>query len=383
MTLRVDVPGDKAVNVETCGCKPYTADAAEKKLSKRFKEFLKKSWAFRSKVTVEPFVICYILPSVLAGLAVQNLCLEKSCLVNLQYDERTCRHIMQGKTLNYTEQEKRVQTMVTEMTAWSYPLQTALPGILTLFLGAWSDRTGNRKAFMVLPILGKLISVIGIILSTVFFFQVGLNETALLEGLPPALAGGRVAMTMAVYSYITDITSETERTYRLGIITAILTLSRPIGLALSGIMTKRFGYYGVFMVACVFYLIGFIYIVIRLKDRPKKAVDSDKQETILSVFSGQDFVATVNVAFRPREGSRRLQIILIMFAYMFIIGPVLGKYIYIILNVLRQAFRRVVFTFSCMRLSQKCNRMKPSKNIAVKLIIKKCDRRLTFLGCPK
>lgn len=290
---------------------------------------------------------------------------------------------MQGKTLNYTEQEKSVQTMVTEMTAWSYPLQTALPGILTLFLGAWSDRTGNRKAFMVLPILGKLISVIGIILSTVFFFQVGLNETALLEGLPPALAGGRVAMTMAVYSYITDITSETERTYRLGIITAILTLSRPIGLALSGIMTKRFGYYGVFMVACVFYLIGFIYIVIRLKDRPKKAVDSDKQETILSVFSGQDFVATVNVAFRPREGSRRLQIILTMFAYMFIIGPVLGKYIYIILNVLRQAFRRVVFTFSCMRLSQKCNRVKPSKNIAVKLIIKKCDRRLTFLGCPK
>ncbi|KAF9424830.1 hypothetical protein HW555_000131 [Spodoptera exigua] len=332
MTLRVEVPGEKIVSVEPCKCnKQYGTELkkTETRLSKRLKQFLKESWAFRSKVTVEPFVICYVLPSVLAGLAVQNLCLEKSCLVNLQYDERTCTHIMQGRTHNYSEQEKNVQTMVASMTAWSFPLQTALPGILTLFLGAWSDRTGNRKAFMVLPILGKLISAIGIILSTVFFLQVGLNETALIEGLPPALAGGRVAMTMAVYSYITDITSDSERTFRLGIITAILTLSRPIGMALSGIMARRFGYYGVFMVACVFYLFGFVYILIRLKEKPKKTkeVESDKTPSILSVLSVKDFVATVNVAFKVREGSRRVQIILIMFAYMFIVGPVLGNYV--------------------------------------------------------
>ncbi|XP_035435171.1 proton-coupled folate transporter [Spodoptera frugiperda] len=330
MTLRVEVPGEKIVSVEPCKCsKQYGTELkkTETKLSKRLKQFLKESWAFRSKVTVEPFVICYVLPSVLAGLAVQNLSLEKSCLVNLHYDERTCTHIMQGRTHNYSEQERNVQTLVASMTAWSFPLQTALPGILTLFLGAWSDRTGNRKAFMVLPILGKLISTIGLILSTVFFLQVGMNETALIEGLPPALAGGRVAMTMAVYSYITDITSDSERTFRLGIITAILTLSRPIGMALSGIMTRRFGYYGVFMVACVFYLFGFVYIILRLKEKTKKTkeVESDKTPSILSVLSVKDFVATVNVAFKVREGSRRVQIILIMFAYMFIVGPVLGE----------------------------------------------------------
>ncbi|XP_026763158.1 proton-coupled folate transporter-like [Galleria mellonella] len=327
MTLRVEVLGEKIVNVEPCKCnKAYGPEKAkaESKFSQRIKEFIKESWAFRSKITVEPFVICYVLPSVLAGLAVQNLCLEKSCLVNLQYDQETCTHIMEGHTHNYTEQERKVQTMVAGMTAWSFPLQTALPGILTLFVGAWSDRTGNRKAFLVLPILGKLISVIGIILTTVFFLQIGLNETALIEGLPPALAGGRVAMTMAVYSYITDITSDAERTYRLGIITSILTLSRPIGLALSGIMTKRFGYYGVFTVACAFYLAGFVYIVVRLKEKTKKKVEGEKS-SIMSVFSTQDLVATVNVAFKPREGKKRMHIILIMFAYMFIVGPVLGE----------------------------------------------------------
>ncbi|XP_028169920.1 proton-coupled folate transporter-like isoform X1 [Ostrinia nubilalis] len=326
MTLRVEVPGEKIVNVEPCKCnKSYGTEIAkaETKFSRRLKQFIKKSWDFRSKITVEPFVICYVLPSMLAGLAVQNLCLEKSCLVNLQYDERTCHHIMQGRTHNYTEQEKNVQIMVTGMTAWSFPLQTALPGLLTLFLGAWSDRTGNRKAFMVLPILGKLISIFGIILSTVFFLQIGLNETALIEGLPPALAGGRVAMTMAVYSYITDITSATERTFRLGIITAILTLTRPVGLALSGYMTRRLSYYGVFSVACAFYLTGFVYIIVRLKEKTKKTIDGDK--SLIVMFSPKDLVATVNVAFKSRAGYRRLQIILCMFAYMFIVGPVLGE----------------------------------------------------------
>ncbi|CAH0713366.1 unnamed protein product, partial [Brenthis ino] len=327
MTLRVEVPGEKVVNLESCKCKPYDSEItkSEAKLNGRLKEFIKKTWALRSTVTVEPYVICYVLPSVLAGLAVQNLCLEKSCLVNLKYDVQTCDHIMQGRTFNYTEQEKNVQKMVASMTAWSFPLQTALPGILTLFVGAWSDRTGNRKSFMVIPILGKLISIFGIILSTVFFLKVGLNETALIEGLPPALAGGRVAMTMAVYSYITDITSESERTFRLGIITAILTLSRPIGLALSGIMTRRFGYYGVFTVACFFYMTGFVYILLRLKGKAVKKIDKEEPQTILSMFSVKDLVATVNVAFKTRQGSRRLQIILIMFAYMFIVGPVLGE----------------------------------------------------------
>lgn len=328
MTLRVEVP-EKVLNAE-CKCNPYGAAYPEAKKemqwSRRLKRYIKETWSFRSKITVEPFVVCYMLPSVLAGLAVQNLCLEKSCLVNLNYDQTTCQHIMQGKTLNYTVQEKNVQTLVATMTAWSYPLQTALPGILTLFLGAWSDRTGNRKPFMMLPILGKFIAALGVILSTVFFLQIGVNETALIEGLPPALAGGRVAVTMAVYSYVTDITSESERTFRLGIITATLTLSRPIGLALSGYMTNRFGYYGIFSVACVFYLTGFVYIALRLKTKPLKTVEeNESKNNCISMFSFNDLVATVNVAFKKREYSRRLQIFLILLAYMLIVGPVLGN----------------------------------------------------------
>nr|XP_037873661.1 proton-coupled folate transporter isoform X3 [Bombyx mori] len=339
MTLRVEVPGEKVVSVEPCKCnKQYSKEInTENKLSRDLKESLKKIWRLRTKITVEPFVICYVLPSVLAGLAVQNMCLEKSCLVNLQYDEETCRHIMQGRTQNYTEQEKKVQRMVTTMSSWSSPLQTAPPGILALFIGAWSDRTGNRKAFMIVPILGKLISAIGVMLSAVFFRQVGMNETALLEGLLPALAGGRVAMTMAVYSYISDITSESERTFRIGIVTAVLTLSKPVGLALSGIMTSNFGYKAVFVTACFIYMFGFIYILLRIKEKKKKTVDGTKLECV-SLFSLSDLVATVKVGFKAREGTHRVQVILILICYMLIVGPLLGSFITIYLFSKRWKF---------------------------------------------
>ena len=313
MKLWIVVPGEKT----------------KTKLSKRLKHYFKKFWALRSKVTVEPYLICYVLPSILAGFAVQNLCLEKSCLVDLHYDEETCSDIKEGRSQNHIEEEENVERMVASMTASSFPVQTGLPEMLALFMGAWSDRTANRKFFMVVPILGKFISAISIILSTFFFREVGANETALMESMPSVLAGGRVAMTMAVYSYITDITGETERTFRLGIISSIISLSRPLGIALSEIIVCHFGYYGILSTACVWYLIGFVYIVLRLKEKTNKGRQRSEEEPTSSVMSASpvnDLVSTMNVVFRVREGTRRVQMILILIAYMFVVGPVLGKY---------------------------------------------------------
>lgn len=44
----------------------------------------------KSHITVEPMLACYIMPSCLAGLATQNLNLEKACRVNLQYEKHIC-----------------------------------------------------------------------------------------------------------------------------------------------------------------------------------------------------------------------------------------------------------------------------------------------------
>lgn len=56
----------------------------------------------RNNITVEPILACYIIPSVLASLATQNLNLEKACRVNLAYSDDICDALSRRDTANYT-----------------------------------------------------------------------------------------------------------------------------------------------------------------------------------------------------------------------------------------------------------------------------------------
>lgn len=48
-------------------------------------------------ITVEPLVASLSISDRLKAIAVQNLNLEKACLVNLNYSQEVCRMIMRGK----------------------------------------------------------------------------------------------------------------------------------------------------------------------------------------------------------------------------------------------------------------------------------------------
>lgn len=52
------------------------------------------------------------------------------------------------------------------------------------------------------------------------------------------IVGGWFTMLMGMYSYMADITTEDERTFRIGILTLCLQIGVPIGLSLSGILLK-------------------------------------------------------------------------------------------------------------------------------------------------
>lgn len=45
-------------------------------------------------------------------------------------------------------------------------------------------------------------------------------------------------MLMGVFSYIADVTSEEDRTLRIGILNLCFSLGVPIGMAFSGILLK-------------------------------------------------------------------------------------------------------------------------------------------------
>lgn len=300
---------------------------------------IRQKWSFlTSNITVEPMVACFVIPSVLSQLATQNLILEKACRVNLAYSDEVCSALSARNTTGYEAEETAVQQMVARMQTWKTPLQSALPALLILFMGAWSDRTGLRKPCMLLPIIGEFFSSATLIACTYWFYELPM-EVVVLESVWPALTGGWFTMFMGIFSYIADITSVESRTLRIGAANVFLSLGVPIGMALSGILYTKLGFYGVFSIAMVCYVLSFVYGLVVIKEpamvlmkhtHKKKPLPSERKRTslcafVLDFFRLKHIEETFRVAFKKGANNRQKRVIVLMVIVMVVIGPLYGE----------------------------------------------------------
>lgn len=228
--------------------------------------FLQKLKFVKSNITVEPVLAFFVMPSVLAMLATQNLNLDKACRVNLGFGDEVCTALRLRKRANYTLEEDEVQKLIASVQAWKSVVHTAVPTVLMLFIGAWSDKTGKRKICMLMPIFGEFMTCILNMMNTYFFYQVPVEWTVFMEVIFPSLTGGWYTMFLGTFSYLGDITSKETRTFRLGILSLCMTVGFPIGMGLSGILLKQVGYYGVFSISAAFKLLNFCYVFFCIKD---------------------------------------------------------------------------------------------------------------------
>lgn len=282
--------------------------------------------ALLSFFTVEPYLLCYILPSVISALAVQKLNMEKACRVDLNFTEDVCSQAIAGNIDDNITLEalNGAQILVADMTAWKQPLQSGLPAIVILFVGAWSDKTGNRKALMLIPLLGEIISAFGLILTTYYFLEWPLWITGLIEGLPPALTGGFSIALMGSYSFIADVTTVESRTFRVGLVAVIVTLGIPLGSSISGVLTEAVGYYGIFGIGMFLYMAGFVHTYFRVHDVRSTEVEGTCMGKFLAFFNPKNVLDTLSLLYKAR-GTQLLQVALVICAHIVIVGPVFGK----------------------------------------------------------
>lgn len=169
--------------------------------------WLRKAWKF---VSVEPVMICWLLPTCLLYIAIENLALEKSCRVNFGYSDVVCDNMidksinridcvdvrsklnarnysgfeelslgdanidqlvhdpMYNVTEGLSELEIEVchaevdsQILDSELNVYTSPFDSVFGILMILFAGGWSDRTGRRKPCMIIPLVGELAALIG------------------------------------------------------------------------------------------------------------------------------------------------------------------------------------------------------------------------------
>ncbi|CAG4947128.1 unnamed protein product [Colias eurytheme] len=295
----------------------------------KFKRQLKKIKYVYRETTVEPCLFTYMVCTALSSLAVQNMHLEKSCRVNFNYPDDICDRIRDRNTTGLSAELNNVQSLVATVVAWKFPLQTAIPAVMVLFVGAWSDRTKKRKICILFPFIGEILANIGLLLATYYFYELSLTATALIEALPPAFTGSYIIIFMGMFSFMTDRTTVKTRTFRLGLVTICVSLGTPAGTALSGVALKALGYYGVFCVILVLHICSFLYGLFRLEDilpleDDRRSVDSETY-TLRKIVEVLSLVTnTVMVAVRPRAFGMRKQILSVIVLYLLMVGPLYG-----------------------------------------------------------
>ncbi|KAJ8943028.1 hypothetical protein NQ318_022572 [Aromia moschata] len=325
---------EKSKSLEA-GLQSIALDAEEPPKLKKL-SFRQKAKIILTDITVEPIMICYVLPSVMASIATQNLTLEKACRVNLRFPEDVCDalSIRNESYPGYKESEEAVQRLSAYVAIFKNVIQSALPSALLLFLGSWSDRHKRRKPCIINPVLGDIAMILCFALCTYFFYELPMELNAISESLPPALTGGWFAMFMGTFTYISGVTSEETRTIRIGAVNMFMNVSLCVGIALSGVCYEKLGFYGVYALALAIYSVGLVYGIFFVKDideieRERGVVVENRKGNgksfLKDFFDTKYVVETFRVAFKKGERNRRARVCMIMILVMVIIGPMHGE----------------------------------------------------------
>lgn len=70
----------------------------------------------------------------------------RACRSELNESEEVCRQLERKEDgLNSKELETRVQPFVAEYSSYKVVIESLIPAVMSLFIGAWSDKHGRKK----------------------------------------------------------------------------------------------------------------------------------------------------------------------------------------------------------------------------------------------
>ncbi|CAK1603859.1 unnamed protein product [Parnassius mnemosyne] len=283
-----------------------------------------------NNVTVEPTMFLFVSSTLLTMLTSQNFGLEKACRVNLNFTTEICDSLRSQNIESQNEYERDTQKLFTSIMAWRTYLSTAIPCALALFIGSWSDITGRRKVFILIPIAGQMLVCINGLLNTYFFYELRLEHFVLIEGLLEGFTGGWCISFVAIFSYISAITTHETRTFRMGLVQFSFSVGFPVGMSISGIFLKNYGFYGCYGLSCGLHAANFIYNFIYLKDTAK--IEDQRQVNVegfrnffRAFFDLTNVKETFKTIFKQGSNKRRVRIIILLVVVAILFGPVHGE----------------------------------------------------------
>ncbi|XP_060649035.1 uncharacterized protein LOC132786510 [Drosophila nasuta] len=240
----------------------------------------------------------------------------------------------------------QAQKLINNVYLNTLPIVSVIPYIILMFAGGWADRYNKRKAFLILPILGRCLYYIVQLTSSIFYESLPF-QLSWYFAIIPSVLGGVPCFLMSAFSYITITTPESDRVLRIGILSvfALLTnfLSGIIGHLINSEFSKYFGICVGLEIAAILYIILFIKepksneSVSELNDSAGDIQLTNLGENVTNIESSPEpprrnvfkeffdpmlAIELIILPFKRRPNNDRLLLLLLILCYFLTAGPV-------------------------------------------------------------
>jgi len=296
---------------------------------------IKQGSPFYCAITVEPVTFFYACAMILHTPVIQQyvysrVAFSRGLIVsNYQSDASKCELALSTESNSYRESRNYVQAEAS-LVHLGIVLSASVPSIvMALLLGAWSDKVG-RKVVMLLPIVGGLIDTTCILA----VMYTNLPVYALFVGsFINGMRGFFTTMILAVFSYVADITDESKRALRLGILEAIAFISGMISHLTSGWWIKHLGFKSPYWLILSLHICNLLYVLLFLPETVKDA----ETKRLKDLFDKEHFYRIIHL-FTNADLNKKWPLVGLMLASAFMMISSIGFGSVIVLYALDAPF---------------------------------------------
>ena len=146
-------------------------------------------------------------------------------------------------------------------------LQSIVPALLSLFIGPWSDKFG-RKPVLNSTFFGFSISMSCVALVSYFsdYVQVLDPWNYVYASVPLVAFGGFTSLLIAILCYSTDLTTESNRSIKIGIIEIIIFVGVFFGTLASSFILRLSNPTVVFLISAGCVIVATIYTILFVEE---------------------------------------------------------------------------------------------------------------------
>lgn len=271
------------------------------------------AWNFR----LQPAIFIVFFGWNLSAAIIPSQLLKETCLFK-GYNKTDCMNpVMNNVTL---EIEEEIQPLVAKIIMTISLMNGIVPGVLSLFLGPWTDKFGRKKVICA-GYLGHALALAGFCLLSLVSEVTAVNPWIyVLPYLPVVLTGGWPTMIISTLCYVTDLTNNSNRSTRLAITEMAINLGILSGMA-SCSFVLQFGHpVAVFLVSTISTLLAAIYTMFFVEEsvkEPNRASSCDQIRELVSVKAVKGMIIT---CFRKRAMRERAIIWCLMLIMVFTVS---------------------------------------------------------------